>query len=137
MKNLLKSGSPIVLAAFLLPALFNSGCLSLDKLTGYFKPDPCYVHTVRWRGENLYVIAKWYTGDGGNWRILARANPELEPDRIRVGESIRIPEKIMQTQEPLPQNFVRPRNELPAERVSSKPPEETPRLFGPKPYPSQ
>ena len=137
MKNFLKSRSPIILAAFLLPALFNTGCLSLDKLTGYFKQDPCCLHTVRWRGENLYVIAKWYTGDGENWRVLARANPELEPDRIRVGETIRIPEKIMQTKKPLPQDFVRPRNEPHAGHVSSKPPEEPPRLFGPKPYPSQ
>ena len=137
MKNLLKGKSPIVLAAFLFPVLFLSGCLSLEKLTGYFKEDPCYIHTVRWPGENLYVIAKCYTGEGGNWKILARANPKLEPDRIRVGDTIRVPEKIMQTKKPLPQDFVQPRNETHAGRVSPKPTEEPPRLFGPKPFPSQ
>jgi hypothetical protein len=137
MKSLLKTGAPIIVAAFALPLLFLSGCLSLEKLTGYFKQDPCYTHTVRWPGENLYIIAKWYTGNGENWKILARANPELDPDRIRVGETIRVPEKIMQTKKPLPQGFVQSRSETPAGRVSSKPPEEPPRLFGPKPYPSQ
>ena len=137
MKNLSKTRALIMVAAFVLPLPFFSGCLSLSKLTGYFKQDPCYTHTVRWPGESLSVIAKWYTGNGENWKILARANPELEPDRIRVGETIRIPENIMQTKKPLPQGFLQLRGETPPARLSSKPPEEPPKLFGPKPYPSQ
>jgi hypothetical protein len=137
MTNFLEAMRPTKVAAFLLPLLFLSGCLSLEKLTGYLRQDACYTHTVRWPGENLYVISKWYTGNGENWKILARANPGLDPDRIRVGETIRVPEHIMQTKKPLPQEFIQSRTEKQAGRIQSEPREEPPRLFGPKPYPSR
>lgn len=113
------------------------GCLSLESLTGRFKRDPCYTHTVRWPGETLYLISKWYTGNGDNWRTLARANRGLDPDRIRVGETIRVPEGIMQTRKPLPQEFVQPRSEKHPAQTVSKPPDDPPSLFGPKPYPAR
>jgi LysM repeat protein len=64
-----------------------------------------YYHQVR-AGETLWVIAKWYTGKGGNWRLLAEANPKLDPDRIIVGARIRIPKNLMHTQKPLPRAYV-------------------------------
>ena len=137
MKNFLKAMPLKKVAAFVLPLLFLSGCLSLQKLTGYFRQDAYYRHTVRWPGENLYLISKWYTGSGENWKILARANSEHDPDRILVGETIRVPENIMQTKKPLPQAFIPSRSQKQAERIPSEPREEPPRLFGPKPYPSQ
>jgi len=62
----------------------------------YFK------HTVRWRGESLSLIAKWYTGHLENWKALARANPNLNPNRIIVGNVIDIPPEMMKTKELLP-----------------------------------
>ena len=62
----------------------------------YFK------HTVRWRGESLSLIAKWYTGHYENWKALARVNPNLNPHRIMVGDIIYIPLEVMQTKERLP-----------------------------------
>jgi hypothetical protein len=64
--------------------------------TGNFK------HTVRWRGESLSLIAKWYTGSFENWKALARANPNLNPNRIIVGNVIDIPREMMKTKELLP-----------------------------------
>ncbi len=63
----------------------------------------CYRHTVRWSGESLSLIAKWYTGAFGNWRKLAKANPRLNPNRINKGNIIMIPPVLLKTKEPLPQ----------------------------------
>lgn len=130
-------GAARLIAGALLFCLVLSGCLSVQKITAPFRRDPCFTHTVTWPGESLYLIAAWYTGNGDNWKRIARGNPELNPDRIRVGEVIRIPEHLIQTRKPLPQAFVQSRGEKHAGHISSKPPEETPGLFGPKPYPSQ
>ncbi len=33
-------------------------------------------------------IAAWYTASWQNWRILARENPEIDPNRIEIGDEI-------------------------------------------------
>ena len=63
----------------------------------------CYRHTVRWPGESMSLIAKWYTGSSRNWRKLAKANPRINPNRIKKGNVIVIPTKLLKTREPLPQ----------------------------------
>ncbi len=63
-------------------------------------------HRVQWSGESLSLIAKWYTGHYSNWKALAKANPELRPDRIDIGDIICIPPEIMITQKPLPYKIV-------------------------------
>jgi hypothetical protein len=65
-----------------------------------------FEHQVKWSGETLALIAKWYTGRYGNWRAIARANPDLNPHRIVVGNIIYVPPEIMKTQKPLPQKVV-------------------------------
>lgn len=71
------------------------------------KPRPAYYyHKVKYSGETLSLIAKWYTGDMENWRALTKANPKLDPDRIIVGHRIRIPHKLLNTKKPMPRSFV-------------------------------
>ncbi|MEE4262661.1 MAG: LysM domain-containing protein [Desulfobacteraceae bacterium] len=65
----------------------------------------CYRHTVRWPGESLSLIARWYTGASRNWQKLARANPRLNPNRIKKGNVIVIPAELLKTQEPLPEKI--------------------------------
>ncbi len=65
-----------------------------------------YYHKVKYPGESLSIIAKWYTGEVENWRALTKANPKLEPNRITVGDKIRIPNKLLHTQKPMPRSFV-------------------------------
>jgi hypothetical protein len=65
-----------------------------------------FEHKVQWHGETLSLIAKWYTGHYGNWKALARANPKLNPNRIVVGDIIRIPAKMMKSKKPLPRKVV-------------------------------
>lgn len=48
-------------------------------------------HTVA-RGERLEDIAQQYFGDRTRWPAIARMNPDtLEPNRLRIGQVIRIP----------------------------------------------
>ncbi len=61
-----------------------------------------FEHKVRWPGESLSLIAKWYTGRLDNWKALAQANPDLNPNRIMVGNVIYIPPAMMKTKKPLP-----------------------------------
>lgn len=72
-----------------------------EDYTAQHQPD-YFEHTVRWRGESLSLIAKWYTGHFENWKALARANPNLNPNRIMVGNVIYIPQEMMKTKEFLP-----------------------------------
>ncbi len=65
-----------------------------------------FVHQVRWSGESLSLIAKWYTGHYGNWKKLAQANPGLNPNRIVLGNRIYIPPELMKTKKPLPRKVV-------------------------------
>lgn len=67
--------------------------------------DKPFVHEVGRKGENLTLISKWYTGSAGNWMAVARANPSIEPRRIRVGERIVIPGELLQRREPMPADY--------------------------------
>jgi hypothetical protein len=61
---------------------------------------------VKYSGETLSIIAKWYTGDADNWQALTKANPKLNPNRINVGDKIRIPRKLLNTRRPMTRSFV-------------------------------
>ena len=65
-----------------------------------------FEHRVKWRGETLSLIARWYTGRYGNWKVIAQANPGLNPNRISVGNIIYIPPEMMKTKNPLPRKVV-------------------------------
>ena len=70
-------------------------------------PKPAYYyHRVKYSGETLAIIAKWYTGDADNWQALTKANPKLDPKRINVGDKIRIPRKLLNTRRPMTRSFV-------------------------------
>ena len=95
-----------------------------------------FVHTVRWPGESLSLIAKWYTGSFNNWKSVAEANPRLNPDRIRIGDKIVIPQRLLKNQEPMPRDFVPTSSpkEKPTVPEKEEPKAETEaiELFGPK-----
>ena len=65
-----------------------------------------YQHKVRWEGETLSLIAKWYTGSQKNWKVLAKSNSWLEPNDLSVGHRIFIPRKLLKTKKPMPRDFV-------------------------------
>ena len=95
-------------------------------------PEPNYVHIVRWHGETLSSIAAWYTASWQNWEVLARANPQIDPNRIEIDDRILIPEALLKTRKPMPSDS------LPApagkETVRPTPPRETPMKPAPRFY---
>jgi LysM repeat protein len=109
------------------------------------KPPPVpahYEHKVRWSGESLSIIAKWYTGSMENWKALAKANPKINPGRIHKGQKILIPENLLKTREPMPKSFLSDAGKSkakapPSEPQPQPPDEEEPQLIGPKPYPKK
>ena len=131
--------------AFLLIVLVFGGCVVTEKASqpaapsGQAEPGVAlepgevsateteyYVHTVKWPGESVSIIAKWYTGELENWKLLAEANPNINPNRIFVGDKIRIPVHLMKTREPITEEF------LSQFYPEQKKEEEEPPLFGPK-----
>lgn len=98
---------------------------------------PYFLHTVKWHGETLSLIAAWYTGKSTNWKALAEINPDINPSRIFVGNIIRIPEGLVKTRDPMPKKYVdrshkSGKNHLPANTAPAEPHEEETPLFGPK-----
>lgn len=65
-----------------------------------------FVHTVKYPGETLSIIAAWYLGDKMRYDVLAAANLEINPKLIRVGMKIKIPENIMKKRESMNKEFV-------------------------------
>jgi hypothetical protein len=99
-------------------------------------PEPrFYLHKVRWPEETLSHIAKWYTGTVINWKTIAKANPELDPKKIDVGDTISIPEELLTSRKPMPHSFVsasvhkKVTSLSPSKKASTQ--SESPKLFEP------
>ena len=67
-----------------------------------------YIHKVRWSGETLSAIAGWYTGEQANWELIAKANSNLEPKLMHLGDEILVPVDILITREPMPREYIEP-----------------------------
>lgn len=114
-------------------------------------PNGYYVHTVQFTDESISIISKWFTGELENWELLAKCNPELNPNRIFLGDTLKIPRILMIRQDPMTASFVQesqPRIRRKKPKKQSTPPvkvaqpapeevppaEEEPSLIGPKGY---
>ena len=67
-----------------------------------------YSHKIRWSEETLSHIAQWYTGSVKNWKAIAKANPELDPRKIGIGDTILIPKDLLTSRKPIPFSFLHP-----------------------------
>jgi len=79
--------------------------------TKILPPDETFfIHTVKWSGETVFIIAAWYTGDRDNWRAIAEAmvgeNPKVNIHLIRIGDKIPVPQSLMKVRDPMPKDFV-------------------------------
>ena len=88
-----------------------------------------FVHRVRWQGETMSIIAKWYTGKAGNWKKLANRNATLDPQRLKEGYRVLIPRRLLITTADMPENFVRTFYRQPSLSTAEKEPIVP---FGPK-----
>ena len=85
-----------------------------------------YTHAVKLSGESLSIIAKWFTGDLENWETLAKYNPTINPNRIFLGDKIKIPRHLMIRHDRMTQEFIDKSQPKPRQRVSpAAPPKET------------
>jgi hypothetical protein len=105
-------------------------------------PEAYYTHTVKWPGESISIIAGWYTGDVQNWKALAEANPDINPNKIHEGMKIRIPESLVKnrtamTKEHVDSFYPKPRKQPPARTGTGQGKDDEPQLFGPKEYPQK
>ena len=113
-------------------------------------PEGYYVHTVSIPDENITIIARWYTDARKNWQVLVKCNPDIKPNRIFIGDKIKIPRSLLTQETPLPAKFVqqsqaapqhKPKKKITPPKPAAKPTtpaapaaNEDPLLFGPKGY---
>ena len=53
-------------------------------------PPEFRAYTVR-SGDQIMTIARRLYGDTRHWQAIAKANPEVDPQKLRVGQTIRVP----------------------------------------------
>lgn len=100
-----------------------------------------FAHTVKQDGEKIEAIARWYTGKAANWKVIARANPKLNPDHLAAGNEIYIPSNLIKTRRPLPDAQTAHTAETPGtqpatvEKAMPAAEEEEIKIFGPKQFP--
>jgi hypothetical protein len=101
-------------------------------------PEPrLWAHEVRHRRETFFSIALWYTGSGANWPRLVKANPDIDPRRIHIGDTVLIPEQLLKTRRPMPAGFPNPKRKHRTikkdqpQRITPPSQNNEPLLFGP------
>ena len=52
-----------------------------------------YVEYTVKENESLWTIADEWLGSGAKWNLIAEANPSIDPNRLRVGQVLRLPEQ--------------------------------------------
>jgi hypothetical protein len=89
-----------------------------------------YVHKIRWSGETLSHIARWYTGSAKNWKAIVEVNPGINYKKILIGDKVLIPEELLKTRQPMPRAFLTAsvRKEDPFSFLPEQPSEEPERL---------
>ena len=98
-------------------------------------------HYVRWHGETLSIIAKWYTGALNNWETLAAINTQIDSSLLYINNKIHIPGRLIKTRKPMPKEFLDKfykKEEVKDPEIIN--PDENPDdipLFGPKTYPTK
>ncbi len=95
-------------------------------------PPPQYIeHTVKYQGETLAGISAWYLGDLKRWKEIVAANPGLKPERMKIGDVIKVPASGAVRRDPLPKPKVSKKPVVVEEKAESvetpaeKPAEET------------
>lgn len=91
-----------------LALLILAGCQTtkVDKWKPVRSQHKNQVHTVTWAGENLQVVAKWYTGTENNWKEIANANPNILPSKLSAGDRILIPTALLKTRATMTKTFL-------------------------------
>jgi len=65
-----------------------------------------FVHVVKYHGETLSLMAKWYTGKINNWKKILEINSHIVPEKMQIGAQIIIPNNLIRTRIPMTKEFV-------------------------------
>ena len=96
----------LLVAALGMTACGGSSVQKSDKSASTIQEPGYYEHTVHWPGEKLSSIAKWYTGKAKNWSLLAGENPDVTPNKLKIGTVIKIPRDLVTNTEPMPRSAI-------------------------------
>lgn len=87
-------------------------------------PPPQFIeHTVKYQGETLAGISAWYLGDLKRWKEIVEVNPGLKPERMKIGDLIKVPASGAVRRDPLPKPKV---SKKPVDAEEKVVPAETP-----------
>jgi nucleoid-associated protein YgaU len=64
---------------------------------------PAYQDYTVQSGDTMTSIAEEWFGDGGKWDLISKANPLVDPQRLKVGQVLRLPPKSTQREPVAPQ----------------------------------
>lgn len=84
-----------------LPVLL-AGCASMsddaikkaDKKPAPVVEEPTYIFHRVMSGETMSTIARYYSGQEGLWRLIAEANPGLNPVSLKQDDIVKVPMSI-------------------------------------------
>jgi len=136
--NRIKGGQVIMIPT----ALLKTRVALPQKVAAKYTSD-YFSYKVQNNNEKLKDIAQWYTGNSANRRLLARANPDLNPDQLKKGNEVYIPKNLLKTRAPITAAQPAASRSKPAAGTPAAPPQTTPaedetvKLFGPKQFPKQ
>jgi len=65
-----------------------------------------FTHTVKYRGETLSLISKWYTGDVLNWKKIHKLNPNIIEKKMQIGVTVILPIELVKTTNLLTKEYV-------------------------------
>jgi hypothetical protein len=83
-----------------------TGCMRSTQAPAKAPLSQPLIHTIHFSGENLSLVALWYTGKTNNWKEILAANPKLTPDRLKQGTQIKIPGTLVKRRDVLPRSFL-------------------------------
>jgi hypothetical protein len=99
----------VSLCAGVLSLLTMSACTHRKQAAPIVAEAPVAVETeyfnakITAEGQTLGQVAAWYTGNAANWNLLVEHNPGLSPEKMRVGDLIRIPRDLLKREDKLPE----------------------------------
>ena len=101
-----------------------------------------FAYKVKEDDEKLSDIAERYTGNSANYSLLAKANPDLNPDHLVIGNEVYIPPNLLKIRQPFKAkkpavSLAKPAVAAPAPKSKTTLAEDDNiKLFGPKQHPN-
>ena len=98
----------------LLVILFSTGCAAGAREVSWGAEalpiaqkdsEEFYLHRVRYQGETLSLISKWYVGSTDS-QILSEVTPGLVERNLQIGDIVLIPAQRLMRREALKKNFI-------------------------------